>query len=299
MAGRPGRWTSNGPRTARTVSSTSCRPGPRPWLRSAWPPDRRVPACRRPGKALASGRAVGAAWLPAGCAASPTTPQLARVRARRGAGRRHHLARTGAGDEDRSRHRHQPWRTHLPCRHRGARARHPCRGGLPTTPRETLRDGDIVTVSCAEGAVGHVYDGDDRRSARPAATSPACKRPRTQLMVNLGNPELAFQCAMLPCDGVGLARMEFIINEHINVHPMAVLHPERITDAAVAQAGAGAVAGYADGAELLRRAAGRRRGHDRSRLLPAAGDRAAVRLQEQRIRRLLGGATSSRRKPTR
>ena len=51
-------------------------------------------------------------------------------------------------------------------------------------------------------------------------------------MVNLGNPELAFQTALLPSDGVGLARMEFIINEHIKVHPMAVLHPERIADAA-------------------------------------------------------------------
>ena len=51
-------------------------------------------------------------------------------------------------------------------------------------------------------------------------------------MVNLGNPELAFQTSLLPCDGVGLARMEFIINEHIKVHPMAVLHPERIVDAA-------------------------------------------------------------------
>jgi phosphoenolpyruvate synthase/pyruvate phosphate dikinase len=52
-------------------------------------------------------------------------------------------------------------------------------------------------------------------------------------MVNLGNPELAFQTALMPCDGVGLARMEFIINEHIKVHPMAVLHPERIVDPAV------------------------------------------------------------------
>ncbi|HNW65062.1 MAG TPA: phosphoenolpyruvate synthase, partial [Piscinibacter sp.] len=56
------------------------------------------------------------------------------------------------------------------------------------------------------------------------------KKPRTEIMVNLGNPELAFQTSMLPCDGVGLARMEFVINEHIKVHPMAVLHPERIVD---------------------------------------------------------------------
>ena len=54
-------------------------------------------------------------------------------------------------------------------------------------------------------------------------------------MVNLGNPDLAFQTAMLPSDGVGLARMEFIVAEHIRVHPMALVHPERIADAAVRQ----------------------------------------------------------------
>ena len=48
-------------------------------------------------------------------------------------------------------------------------------------------------------------------------------------MVNLGNPDLAFRTAMLPNDGVGLARMEFIISEHIGVHPMALVHPEKLT----------------------------------------------------------------------
>ena len=46
-------------------------------------------------------------------------------------------------------------------------------------------------------------------------------------MVNLGNPDLAFRTAMMPSDGVGLARMEFIISEHIGVHPMALVHPAR------------------------------------------------------------------------
>ena len=55
------------------------------------------------------------------------------------------------------------------------------------------------------------------------------KRPRTAIMVNLGNPELAFQTAMLPNDGVGLARMEFIISEHIGIHPMALVHPDKVT----------------------------------------------------------------------
>ena len=55
------------------------------------------------------------------------------------------------------------------------------------------------------------------------------KRPRTAIMLNLGNPELAFRTAMLPNDGVGLARMEFIINEHIGFHPMALVSPEKVT----------------------------------------------------------------------
>jgi pyruvate,water dikinase len=52
--------------------------------------------------------------------------------------------------------------------------------------------------------------------------------PKSAIMVNLGNPDLAFRTAMMPNAGVGLARMEFIINEHIGIHPMALIHPERI-----------------------------------------------------------------------
>ena len=57
------------------------------------------------------------------------------------------------------------------------------------------------------------------------------ERPRTAIMLNLGNPELAFRTAMLPNDGVGLARMEFIISEHIGVHPMALVNPDKVTSA--------------------------------------------------------------------
>jgi pyruvate,water dikinase len=60
--------------------------------------------------------------------------------------------------------------------------------------------------------------------------------PHTHLMVNIGNPDIAFQARFLPNDGVGLARMEFIVAEHIRVHPMALVHPERITDDAVRSA---------------------------------------------------------------
>ncbi|MCP5282003.1 MAG: phosphoenolpyruvate synthase [Rhodoferax sp.] len=111
---------------------------------------------------------------------------------------------------------------------------------------EVLRDGDVVTVSCAEGAIGKVYEGDVAFHKNVTDLS-GLKRPATAIMVNLGNPELAFQVSQMPCDGVGLARMEFIINEHIKVHPMAVLHPERITDVAERERVLAVSAGYTDG----------------------------------------------------
>jgi pyruvate,water dikinase len=94
-----------------------------------------------------------------------------------------------------------------------------------------LRTGDIVTVSCAEGALGRVYAGALPFSRKRIDLS-TLRRPQTHLMVNIGNPDIAFQTAMLPTDGVGLARMEFIVAEHIQAHPMALVHPERVTDAA-------------------------------------------------------------------
>ncbi|MBN4076640.1 phosphoenolpyruvate synthase [Mariprofundus ferrooxydans] len=95
---------------------------------------------------------------------------------------------------------------------------------------QRLNNQDMVTVACCEGDVGHVYHGDiPFEMMRTDMTSTA--RPSTQMMVNLANPELAFATSFLPCDGVGLARMEFIINEHIGVHPMALLHLDQVNDA--------------------------------------------------------------------
>ncbi|WP_136416480.1 phosphoenolpyruvate synthase [Herbaspirillum sp. ST 5-3] len=94
---------------------------------------------------------------------------------------------------------------------------------------EEIRSGDEVTVACAEGDVGHVYGGlIPFKTIRTDLSSLA--HPHTRLMVNLGNPDIAFQTSFLPTDGVGLARMEFIVAEHIKVHPMALVHPERIDD---------------------------------------------------------------------
>jgi pyruvate, water dikinase len=92
---------------------------------------------------------------------------------------------------------------------------------------ERLTSGRVVTISCADGEVGKVFDGalPFEVTRVPVGSLP---RPRTKIMVNLGNPELAYHTAMLPNDGVGLARMEFIVNEHIGVHPMALACPERV-----------------------------------------------------------------------
>ncbi|WP_284614785.1 phosphoenolpyruvate synthase [Aquabacterium humicola] len=100
------------------------------------------------------------------------------------------------------------------------------------TATTAIRSGDAVTVCCAEGSEGRVYAGT-LPFTRQAVETAGLGRPRTRLMVNLGNPDAAFQTAMLPNDGVGLARMEFIVAEHIRVHPMALVHPERVEDAAV------------------------------------------------------------------
>ena len=91
-----------------------------------------------------------------------------------------------------------------------------------------LKTGSVVTVSCAEGEAGRVYPGKLAFEATRVEMSDI-KRPRTAIMLNLGNPELAFRTAMLPNDGVGLARMEFIISEHIGFHPMALVSPEKVT----------------------------------------------------------------------
>ncbi len=96
--------------------------------------------------------------------------------------------------------------------------------------KSALKTGTSVTVSCAEGDIGRVYEGRLPFEVKQVDTT-KLKRPRTAIMLNLGNPELAFRTAMMPNDGVGLARMEFIISEHVRVHPMALAHPERVKSA--------------------------------------------------------------------
>ena len=110
----------------------------------------------------------------------------------------------------------------------------------------SVPDGTVVTVSCAEGDTGRVYRGEvpfhvDRTEVGDMP------RPRTEIMLNLGNPDLAFKTSFLPNDGVGLARMEFIINEYIRVHPLALLHPEKVDDPEARRTIDRLTQGYSDG----------------------------------------------------
>ena len=112
-----------------------------------------------------------------------------------------------------------------------------------THATEKLKTGTSVTISCAEGDIGNVYQGAVAFDVTRTPLS-ELKQPRTPIMVNVGTPEMAFRVAMQPQAGVGLARMEFIISEHIGVHPMALLKPEKIASAKARAAIARLVAGY-------------------------------------------------------
>lgn len=92
-----------------------------------------------------------------------------------------------------------------------------------------IKNDALVTVSCAEGDIGKIYEGHLDFEITSTDLS-SLQRPQTQIMLNIGNPELAFKTSFLPNDGVGLARMEFIITEYIKVHPMALLHPDKVQD---------------------------------------------------------------------
>ena len=87
---------------------------------------------------------------------------------------------------------------------------------------EMLKDGTLVTVSCAEGDTGFIYDGllETEVTEVVRGVMPEIK---TKIMMNVGNPQLAFDFCQLPNAGVGLARLEFIINNNIGVHPKAIL----------------------------------------------------------------------------
>jgi pyruvate,water dikinase len=99
---------------------------------------------------------------------------------------------------------------------------------------QALSDGQQVTVSCAEGDTGHVYDGLLKIDVVEVALDRMPPSP-TKIMMNVGNPELAFEFSRLPNEGVGLARLEFIINKNVGVHPKALIELDAQTPEIKAQ----------------------------------------------------------------
>lgn len=95
-----------------------------------------------------------------------------------------------------------------------------------------LKDGDLVTVSCAEGEVGRVYTGKAEFSVRKVSLS-ELPRTKTKVMMNLAQPTQAMKLSFLPNDGVGLARIEFIIGNEIGMHPQALVDFDRLADDAL------------------------------------------------------------------
>jgi pyruvate,water dikinase len=90
-----------------------------------------------------------------------------------------------------------------------------------------LRTGDPVTVCCSEGETGHVYEGLLPFTVERADLE-HLPRPRTKIMMNVGNPDQAFSLSFIPNDGIGLARMEFIFSNYIRIHPLALIHFDRL-----------------------------------------------------------------------
>jgi pyruvate,water dikinase len=120
----------------------------------------------------------------------------------------------------------------------------PCIVGTEAATR-VIADGQPVTVSCAQGETGFVYAGllPFERRAVDLAELPSTA---TAVMVNIANPDEAFRVASLPARGVGLARIEFIIANTVRVHPLALLHPDQVSDPEIRATIAGITSGYED-----------------------------------------------------
>lgn len=106
--------------------------------------------------------------------------------------------------------------------------------GIPTVvgtenATDVLSTGDEVTVDCTQGSTGRIYEGeiDYEKQVHDLGEIPELD---TDILMNIGTPETAFKHSFLPCDGVGLARMEFILAEHVKVHPLALYHFDELED---------------------------------------------------------------------
>jgi pyruvate,water dikinase len=125
----------------------------------------------------------------------------------------------------------------------------PCVVGTASAT-EKITPGAEITVSCAEGDVGYVYAGRLKFDVLKTDVTDL-KRPKTKMMMNIGSPDHAFLYSLIPNDGVGLAREEFIIDSHIKVHPLALLHFDQVTDEKVRETITELTKGYVNKADYF------------------------------------------------
>ena len=124
----------------------------------------------------------------------------------------------------------------------------PCVVGTNNATK-VIKSGKKITVAC-EGEGGNVYEGELKFTVKKTSLK-HLKRPKTKIMMNLGNPDMAFEASFIPNDGVGLARLEFIINEYIRIHPMALLNFNKLTDPALKQQIEDMTLGYTNKADFF------------------------------------------------
>lgn len=115
---------------------------------------------------------------------------------------------------------------------------------------EVLKNGENVTIDCAQGSIANVYEGVLKYDTREILLSDI-QKTATDIMINVAMPDGAIHWWQLPTRGIGLARIEFIISSQIRIHPMALLHPEKIADEKVLRTIAKMTEGYADPKEYF------------------------------------------------
>ncbi len=94
---------------------------------------------------------------------------------------------------------------------------------------KAIKDGQTITVSCAEGEEGFIYEGEVPFKEQNIQLG-SLPKIKTKIMMNIASPQAAFRWWRLPCEGIGLARMEFIINDIIKIHPMALVHFDKVKE---------------------------------------------------------------------
>ena len=94
---------------------------------------------------------------------------------------------------------------------------------------QKIKNGQVITLDCSSGEIGLVYNGQISFDVKRVELQDI-KEPPVDILMNVGDPDEAFNFSLLPNSGVGLARLEFIINNSIKIHPMALVCPEKVTD---------------------------------------------------------------------